>query len=210
MVASTRSALSRELIATTALALTDDGGLSSLSMRKLGTELGVEAMSLYHYVDNKDDLLDAMLEALFLEIELPVEVPEQDWESAIRQGMTSFHEVLLRHTAALELFATRPAKGVESLQVLRFACDRLQAVGLDLLQAMEVLHVAVAFVMGHTASVLGTSAMIDAVEEIPLDDVADPSLREVLETRWRMADLPLLDSGLDVLVAGLRATYDLP
>ena len=54
-----------------AVALADEGGIESLTMRRLGAELGVEAMSLYNHVANKEDLLDGMVDAVFAEIDLP-------------------------------------------------------------------------------------------------------------------------------------------
>ena len=66
-----RPPLTREQVLQAALALADAGGIASLSMRKLGVELGVEAMSLYHHVANKEEMLDAMVDAVFAEIELP-------------------------------------------------------------------------------------------------------------------------------------------
>ena len=68
-----RGRLSRDRVLRAAVALADTGGIESLSMRKLGDELGVEAMSLYNHVANKDDLLDGMIDAVFAEIDLPPE-----------------------------------------------------------------------------------------------------------------------------------------
>ena len=65
MTVTERAPLNRALIAETALSLIDERGLDQLSMRKLGAELGVEAMSLYNHVDNKDDLLDAVADRLY-------------------------------------------------------------------------------------------------------------------------------------------------
>ena len=70
-----RIPLSRERVLRAAIALADQGGLESLSMRKLGQELGVEAMSLYHHVANKDDLLDGIVDAVTSEIEVPSSEP---------------------------------------------------------------------------------------------------------------------------------------
>src|SRR5919106_6884880 len=75
--------LTRETVLQAALRLADDSGIESLSMRKLARELGVEAMSLYNHVTNKDDLLDGMVDLVFGEIGLPE--PEEDWKTAMRQ-----------------------------------------------------------------------------------------------------------------------------
>src|SRR5436305_8634489 len=83
MPAERRVPLSRERVLHAALSLVDEGGIESLSMRKLGQALGVEAMSLYRYVDNKDNLLDGIVNLVLEEFELPS--AGEDWEAAIRQ-----------------------------------------------------------------------------------------------------------------------------
>lgn len=84
-----------------AIDLANREGLESLSMRKLGQELGVEAMSLYNHVANKNDILAGMVELVTAEIEAPE--PSGDWKAALRAGAISAHEVLLRHRWAAAL-----------------------------------------------------------------------------------------------------------
>jgi AcrR family transcriptional regulator len=96
--------LSRERILRAAICLADEGGIESLSMRKLAQELGVKAMSLYNHVADKDDLLDGIVDIVVGEIEVPV--LETDWKTAMRRRATSSHEMLLRHPwAAMELMS---------------------------------------------------------------------------------------------------------
>ncbi len=207
---STRAALSREVIALKALALTDQAGLGALSMRKLGTELGVEAMSLYHYVQNKDDLLDAICDQLFLEIDLPFDVPDDDWETAVRRGLTAFYDVLIKHPAALELFTSRPARSQESLRVLFWAYSRFLAVGLDVNQSCKALHTSVSFVMGHVALELGSLvSSSDDVDEEEVAALSDPVMIDFIREHAKVDSGEFFETGLDVLVAGLRATYKL-
>ena len=66
-----------------AIALADEAGIDTLTMRRLGDAVGVEAMSLYNHVANKDDLLDGMIDLVFAEIELPSS--DEDWRSAMRR-----------------------------------------------------------------------------------------------------------------------------
>ena len=93
----------------TALALADAGGIESLTMRKLGQELGVEAMSLYNHVENKDDIVDGIIELVLDEIEVPS--GEGDWKTEIRRTAISSHEVFLRHRWACSLMMHRPNAG---------------------------------------------------------------------------------------------------
>jgi AcrR family transcriptional regulator len=96
-----RAPLSRERVLQAALAMADEGGIESLTMRKLAHELGVEAMSLYHYVAKKDDLLAGIVDIVLIEMALPA--TESDWKSAIRQSAISAHDVLTRHPWACRL-----------------------------------------------------------------------------------------------------------
>ncbi|MGB5759766.1 MAG: TetR/AcrR family transcriptional regulator C-terminal domain-containing protein [Acidimicrobiales bacterium] len=203
-----RPNLSRDLIAETALQLTDDVGLAGLSMRKLGAELGVEAMSLYHYVDNKDDLLDAVLDRLYCEIDLPFHVADDQWEKAIREGLTAFNDVLLRHPAAVEIFTSRPAISPTALRVLHWAYQRFEAMGMTPAQSSVAFRFAVSFVMGHAANELGMSAVIHGEDGIEVSGVSDPEHRQFLLEHGKLTGEELFEAGLDLVIAGLRATYD--
>ena len=106
-----RTPLNRDRVLQAAMKLADDGGIDSLSMRKLGQSLGVEAMSLYNHVANKDDLLDGIVHLVWGEIELPAD--EEDWETAIRRCAISAHDALVRHTWACNLIMSS-MKGLSS------------------------------------------------------------------------------------------------
>lgn len=97
--------LSRERVLRAAVRIADKDGIESLSMRKLAQSLGVEAMSLYNHVANKEDLLDGLLEIVVAKIDLP-EIGK-DWRMAMRRRAISAHEVLLRHPWAAMLFLSR-------------------------------------------------------------------------------------------------------
>src|SRR4051812_23015163 len=100
-----RVPLSRERVLRTALRLADQGGLDSLSMRKLGQELGVEAMALYYHFANKDEVLDGIVDLVWSEVELPVAAA--DWKTAMRQRAISLHDVLARHRWAIGMMESR-------------------------------------------------------------------------------------------------------
>ena len=90
-----RTPLSKERVLRAAVDLADKGGIESLSMRKLAQELGVEAMSLYNHVRNKDDILDGVVDVVVGEIQIPPETSE--WKTSLRQTVLSARGVLLRH-----------------------------------------------------------------------------------------------------------------
>jgi AcrR family transcriptional regulator len=108
-----RLPLSRERILHAAVALADGSGSESLSMRKLGEAVGVEAMSLYHHVDSKDDLLDGMIDVVFSEIDLP---SGEDWKTAMRQRAISARRVLSRHGWAIGFMESRTSPGPATLR----------------------------------------------------------------------------------------------
>ena len=209
MTTAERPTLSREVISATALRLTDEVGLAGLSMRKLGAELGVEAMSLYHYVANKDDLLGAVLDHLYAEIDLPRDVADDEWEEAIRCGMHALHDVLLRHPAALELFSTRPAPSMQAVEVMYWAYRRFELMGLDPAAAYQAFRFAVSYVMGHAANEIGALAITES-DEIDLDEVPDPDYRAFLAHHQEVDSAQLFLTGVDTVIAGLQARFDLP
>jgi AcrR family transcriptional regulator len=109
-----RAALNRERVLRAALELADKGGTEALTMRKLGQALGVEAMSLYNHVADKEDLLDDLVDIVFSEIELSCE--GGDWKTAMRQRAISAREVLSRHRWAIRLMESRTHPGPATLR----------------------------------------------------------------------------------------------
>ncbi len=112
--AAPRTPLTRQRVLRAAVALADRGGVGALSMRKLAQELGVEAMSLYHHVANKDDILDGIVDVVFGEIELPT--GEAGWEAAMRRRSVSTREALRRHPWATGLMESRRTPGPANIR----------------------------------------------------------------------------------------------
>ena len=102
---SPRIPLSRERVLRAAIALADEHGIEELSMRKLGQELGVEAMSLYNHVANKEDVLDGMVDLVVGEIEVPPS--DTAWKTALREKVLSARRALLRHPWASRVMESR-------------------------------------------------------------------------------------------------------
>src|SRR3712207_3378353 len=110
-----RAPLTRERVLRAALALADEGGHEALSMRNLGRQLGVEAMSLYNHVANKEDILDGLVDIVFGEIEVP-SPGEADWRTAMRERAISVREALSRHRWAVGLMESRVNPGPANLR----------------------------------------------------------------------------------------------
>ena len=100
-IAPPREPLSRDRILSTAMALADEGGVESLSMRKIALELGVVPMALYKHVANKDELLDGLVDVVVGEIDPPL--PDADWRTTIRERVLSARRALLRHPWASQV-----------------------------------------------------------------------------------------------------------
>ncbi len=107
-----REPLSRDRVLRAAMVMVDEGGLEGLSMRRLGQALGVEAMSLYNHVADKEDVLDGLVELVFREIAVP---SGGDWKQAMRERAVSLREALLRHRWAVGLLESRRRAGPANL-----------------------------------------------------------------------------------------------
>ena len=125
-----RVPLSRERVLDAAIKLADQGGLESLSMRKLGQELGVEAMAVYYHFANKDEVIDGIVDIVFSQIDLPAS--GADWKSAMRQRAVSLRDVLLRHRWAIGLMESRRKPGPANLRHHDVVIGSLRSAGLNM------------------------------------------------------------------------------
>jgi AcrR family transcriptional regulator len=153
-----RTPVTRSRLLQAALHVVDAEGLDALTMRRLGRELGVEAMSLYHHVPGKGALLDALVGAVVAEIELP-EPGSLPWDQALMAAGHAMRATLLRHPGVVAVMATRPAFGhVEGLDLIEWLLTVAQHSGLDAMESMYATRDIGIYVLG---SVL---AEIDADE----------------------------------------------
>jgi AcrR family transcriptional regulator len=143
-----RLSLSRDRILQAALALADESGISALTMRRLGKELGFEAMALYNYVRSKDDLLDGALDRVLDECEQPV--PDGPWDNAIRRSAISVNRALRRHPWACTLLmgssGLRPAR----LSYMDSLLGRLRGAGFPAETAYDAYHVLDGHIFGFS------------------------------------------------------------
>jgi AcrR family transcriptional regulator len=211
MATEARRPLSRNRILQAALELVDEGGLDSLSMRKLGQALGFEAMSLYNHVANKDDLIDGILDLVLAESEPPA--PSDDWEAAIRESALSVHAALRRHPWAPALLMApgriRPAR----LRYMDSLLGRLREGGFSAEMTYHAYHVLDGHIFGfslweaaHTFSDEDASRMAASFDRlIPADEY--PYLREHGEQHFAEGphhDVSAFEFGLDLILEGLR------
>ncbi len=122
-----RTPLSRDRVLRAAIRLADEGGLESVSMRKLGQVLRVEAMSLYKHVANKDDILDGIADLVMGDFEVPSR--DIDWKTSIRRSTISAHQTLLRHPWASSLIESRLSAGPSRMRYLDAVIGVLSGAG---------------------------------------------------------------------------------
>jgi AcrR family transcriptional regulator len=144
--AKARAPLSRERVLQTAVALAARDGIDSLSMRRLADELGAGAMSLYHYVPNKEELLDGMVDIVFSEIELPP--ADVDWKTALRRRAIATREVLNRHRWAVGLMESRATPGPASFRVHDAVLGYLREGGFSIEMTIQAYSVLDAYMYG--------------------------------------------------------------
>jgi TetR/AcrR family tetracycline transcriptional repressor len=147
-VGTPRAPVTRARLLQAALDVVDAEGLEALTMRRLGRELGVEAMSLYHHVPNKGALLDALVGAVIAEIELPP-VDAWEWDEALVAAGHAMREALLRHPGVVPVMATRPAFGhEEGLDLIEWLLTVAQRSGLGAIDTMYATRCLGIFVIG--------------------------------------------------------------
>src|SRR5579872_402548 len=122
-----RVPLNRDRVLRAAMKMADEEGVDALSMRKLGEALGVEAMSLYNHVANKDDILDSIVDLTLSEIELPS--ADEEWEATIRKFAISAHEAFRRHPWACNLMMSRPRMSPVRMNYMEALLRRLDQAG---------------------------------------------------------------------------------
>jgi AcrR family transcriptional regulator len=207
-----REALTRERALATAMALADAGGLEELTMRRLAEALGVEAMSLYHHVPNKDAILDGMVDLVFAEIELPR--VELGWRTAIGRRMASVREVLVRHRWALRVLESRTSPGAVTLAHHDAVIGCLRAGGFSVPLTAHAYAVLDSYVFGFVHTELSlpfqtpeethavAGAIFDGVPPGAYPHLVELTKEHVLKPGYAYANE--FDFGLELILDGLE------
>ena len=215
MNAKPRLPLSRDRILQAALELVDEGGIESLTMRKLGQTLGFEAMSLYNHVANNDDVLDGILDLVLDESEVPS--PAGAWDEAIRASAISVHEALRRHPWSCALLMSpgriRPAR----LRYMDSLLGRLREAGFSAETTYSAYHVLDGHIFGfslwetsHTYTAEEVSSLEAKFEQTITAD-AFPYLHEHAQQHFSEGphrEVGAFELGLDLIVDGLEQIRD--
>jgi AcrR family transcriptional regulator len=208
-----REPLTRDRIIQAALRIMDEEGLDAVTMRRVGRELGVEAMSLYNHVRDKEDVLDGIAEEVLGEFQFPGD--DGDWTESARLVAREFRRLLLAHPAVMTLLTERekPFTNPDSLRLYEYVFELFRRAGLSTADAAQAFHVFGSYILGSVTMELGImvggpsdEAHEQAHHEMArMIETADlPRLREVMPL---LVDCDLdqqFDFGLDLLIEGLR------
>ena len=162
--AKTRLPLSRERVLEAAVAFADEAGIEAVSMRKLGERLGVEAMSLYNHVKNKEDLLDGMVDLVVTEINLPD--PDIDWKTAMRNQILAARETMQRHDWAPKVLETRVNMSASVMRYFDAICGIFIQGGFSLDLTHHALHALSSRMLGFTQELFDDSETLEKDPEI--------------------------------------------
>ena len=204
-----RPRVSREQVLDAAFALADEGGPAAVTMASVGARLGVEAMSLYRHIGNKEEMLDGLVDRVFAEIEVPADA--RDWRDALRRRAVSVHAALRRHAWAIGLMESRSQPGPATLGHHDAMVGILLRAGFDGRGATRVYNVLDSYVYGFalqeaTLPFASPEEMASQSEQI-LAAVAGayPHLaavqRELVGSGFDYADE--FEAGLDIIMGAL-------
>jgi AcrR family transcriptional regulator len=195
-----------------ALRLMDEEGLEAVTMRRIAKELGVEAMSLYHHVEDKEDLLDGICERVMSEFRF-IE-PTDDWAEDGRRGAREWRRLLRSHPNVMRLFAEQrgPIRSIESLRPMEYALALLRRSGIPDRDVAQAFHAFGGYIQGFVMMELGSiaggsdetqlKANAELAQALPEDF---PTLEAVLPYFVECPADEQFEFGLDLLIRGLEA-----
>lgn len=206
-----RDPLSRDRIVRTALSIIDRDGLEAISMRRVGDELGVEAMSLYNHVGNKAALLDGVFELVLSGLDAPAnERRSSSWRVVLKRRAHSLRSLLREHPNTLPLFATRPAVTPASIAHVESTLALLRRAGFSPRESLCALQVVVAYVVGHAMASFAPRDH-DSASAPRYDLLSEPEFPHVHEIAALLTTYDLEDEfevGLDAMLDGLERKKD--
>ena len=213
-----REPLTRERVLRAALKLADEGGLGSLSMRKLGHELGVEAMAVYYHFADKDEVIDGVVDIVFAEIDVPV--AGAPWKAAMRRRAISVRDALLRHRWAIGLMEARAHPGPANLRHHDAVIGNLRAAGFDSAMVAHAYSVLDGYIYGFALTKMNlpfdSSDMVEEMaqtmlEPFPFDqypNLAAFVTEHVMKPGYDFGDE--FEYGLDLILDGIERARNEP
>ena len=203
--------LNAQAILDAAIRLADREGLTALSMRRIGTELGVEAMALYHHFPNKDALLDGIVEALATAVPVP-RFDGADWQGGLRRYAEAQLDALVAHPNLVLLVLSRPAITAGNLRMMEALLESLGRAGFEPRRSLDMIYALNGLVLVHGLLVtgaggapapLGEAGQTSRLADLPADSY--PLLTEAARTSVERSPTARFAFALEALLTGLAA-----
>ncbi len=208
-----RERLSRRRILAAAVGLVDREGLDGLTMRRLGRELGVEAMALYHYFPSKEALLDGIVETVVGEMKREDD-GEGDWDERLRGALRSYRRLAHAHPHVFPLVGRRAVRRPEALQPVEMALDTLRRAGFGPERALRAFRTLSSYAFGYALSEISGFALEPDPEDESRFDVRAvdatrfPRMREVAPHVVACDHDAEFEAGMNFILAGLRVELE--
>jgi AcrR family transcriptional regulator len=214
-------AVTRDEIVAAALAVADDAGFEAVSMRNVAARLGVGAMTIYHYVPSKDDLLDLMFDEVMGELLLPDPLPD-GWRAAITAIAQRTREVWARHPWLSSSIGARSGFGPNAMRHVEQSLAAVADLGIEGPEAFVVLAAVDDYALGHVMRQLGAEAALGR-EGLDADEwrrTMEPYWREMIATgefprmaqiadaEWEFLNEERFELGLSWILDGIAARYE--
>ena len=206
MVVGGRQPLSRRRVLEEAMRFVDREGLEALTMRKLGAELGVEAMSLYNHVPNKSALLDGMVEVLLGELEIPPE--NHGWEERIREGYRAFRRLAYEHPNVFPLLVNRPPDTMDGVWLVEEFLKTLQEAGFGKETALHAFRSLSSYTFGYAMAEIRGFALEPDGSRLGAHRLSPEKFPRISELKPQLEKVDHdaeFEFGLDLILSGLRA-----
>ncbi len=205
MVVAGRQPLNRRRVLEEAVRFADREGLEALTMRKLGAELGVEAMSLYNHVPNKSALLDGMVEVLLGELEIPPE--NHSWEERIRDGYRAFRRLAHEHPNVFPLLVTRPPDTMDGVWLVEEFLRTLQEAGFGKERALHAFRVLSSYTFGYAMAEIRGFALEPDGSRLGAHGLSPDEFPRLSELKHQLEEVDHdaeFEFGLDLILNGLQ------
>ncbi len=205
MVTERRRPLDRRTILEAAVRYVDSEGLEALSMRKLGAELGVEAMSLYNHVPNKGALLDGMVEVLLGELEIPHE--DECWVRRVREAFRAFRRLAHQHPSVLPLLVVRPPDTTDGVWFVEQFLKTLKGAGFYPETALYAFRVISSYASGYAMAEIRGFAMEPAGARLGTLTLPQDEFSHIHELDARLEEVDHeaeFEFGLGLILAGFK------
>lgn len=197
-----------EEIVCQALELIDERGLEALSMRRLGKQLGVDPMSIYHHIPGKSELLDAVIDSVMAQVDLTVDDPSAPWQERVRRLATAYRDALAAHPNLIPAIAAGRARMFGGLAPAETLLSIFDAAGLPRARWLIAMNAFSAWVLGATTMELTTGVgasrvIVDWAASVSHDDY--PHVATAVATHHPAKPDAYFRYGVMTLIAGLAA-----